>query len=501
MKKIILEGYIMYKNSKRTIALLCALLMLSGCGTTVENSANSDTPETASAAADTVQTEETAEETVDLYAELRGVNGEDQTVNILLRQEFTYEFMADEMIGEPINDTVYERNRATEELLNISLTFNPVPGSYSNQDQFKNAFTSSVLANDGSYNLVMCAANYMLPLTTKGYFRNLMKMPELSMDQPWYALNYIDSMQVANRLYLTAGSASINYLENMCVLFFNKNLMTDFGYTSPYDLVREGKWTYDELYALVDGAYRDTNGNGKVDETDTLGYLTYGNMINAQTVSMGHAYIVRNEEGIPGLAPEVSERTIDIYTKTEAFINQLEGTYFYNDAAKDALQTTDSMLTLWGSGNVMFFPQVLSTAGKMRDDKFDFGVVPLPKYDTEQAEYKSYVLENVTVMGIPSYQTDPISAQTLEALSIYGYDRLSHVYYDVVLKDKYSRDADTQEMLDLIAKSATFEYPIDTQFMANCIKDNIPFVSTFEKQHKMLSKSFEKIVKAWLELE
>lgn len=481
----------------KILALFCAFCMLNSCSSSQDDSAADESP------AEEMITEfpETEAETEDLYADLRNVDGGGAAINMLLREEFTYEFMAEEETGEIINDTVYARNLAVEELLNISLAFNPVPGSFSNQAQFTGAFTASVQANDNSFNLVSCAANYMLPLTAQGYFRNLMNTPELSMDAPWYAQKYVESMTVKNRLYLTAGSASINLLENMGVLFFNKDLMADFGQENPYELVRTGNWTFDELKTLVENAYVDTNGNGEADDTDTLGYLTYGNMINAQIVSMGHAYIVRDEEGIPHFTKTLSERTIDVYNHVEAFLNQLDSTYFYNDTANDALKATANMLNIWGNGSVLFFPQVLSAASSMREDEFDFGVLPFPKFDSAQESYLTFILENVTVMGLPSYQIQPIAAQALEALSIYGYDTLSPAYYDVVLKDKYSRDEDTKNMLDIILAGVTFEYPLDTQFMANCIKNNSPLVSSFEAKQSSLEQRFDEIVNGWLALE
>lgn len=484
----------MNKSKSSWSLLLCALLLQS-CSPAVDTITTEDTQE------NIVDIVTTAPETVDLYAALREVDGSGQTVTMLLRSEFSYEFDAEEATGETIQDTVYARNLATEELLNIHLDYHAVPGSFSNQAQFIGAFNDSVLANDNSYALVACAANYMLPQTAKGYFRNLLSTPSLSMDKPWYAQKYIESMTVQDRLYLTAGSASMNLLENMCVLFFNKDLMADFGYDLPYTQVSEGKWTFDALETLVKNTYVDTNGNGTSDPEDTLGYLTYGNMVNAQTVSMGHAYIRTDADGIPHYAETLSERSIDIYTKVEAFVNQLDGTYFYNDTANDALTATENMLTIWRGGQVLFFPQVLSTAAKMREDEFDFGILPLPKYDTDQSSYATFVLENVTVMGIPSYMTDPIAGQTLEALSIYGYTTLSPVYYDVVLKEKYSRDADTKTMLDLILEAVTFEYPLNTQFMANCIKNGNPLVSTFEKEQKSFANQFDSIVDGWLALE
>ncbi|MBE6616120.1 MAG: hypothetical protein E7631_12550 [Ruminococcaceae bacterium] len=162
---------------------------MNGCGSTSE-SPESELQETEAVVS------ETEPETVDLYAELRGVDAGGKTVDMLLRGEFMYEFMAAEETGEAVNDTVYARNLVTEELLNISLTFKPVLGSVSKQSQFIGVFTDSILANDNSFDLVSCAASYMLALTAKGYFRNLLTTPELSIAAALCILEHTDAKDV-----------------------------------------------------------------------------------------------------------------------------------------------------------------------------------------------------------------------------------------------------------------------------------------------------------------
>lgn len=177
-----------------------------------------------------------------------------------------------------------------EELLGVKLGFVSLPGSFSNQSTFKKAVAESVLAEDHAYDLVASAANYMLSLTTEGYFRDLMSCPGVQINEPWYARNYIENMCFGGKLYLVAGSASLNFLQNMCVVFFNKDLMTDLSYEAPYDAVRDGKWTFDTMNSLVKDSGADLNADGKFDETDRIGWLTYSNMVNAQIVGMGHHY-------------------------------------------------------------------------------------------------------------------------------------------------------------------------------------------------------------------
>lgn len=46
----------------------------------------------------------------------------------------------------------------------------------------------------------------------------------------------------------------------------------------------------------------------------------------------------------------------------------------------------------------------------------------------------------------------------LEALAAQSYRTVTPAYYDVALKNRYSRDADTAEMIDLIRSSAILNF-------------------------------------------
>lgn len=438
---------------------------------------------------------------IDPYEYHRGADYGGREVTMLIRQEFESEFNIEESTGEVVDDAVYHRNQVTEDLLGIDLKFISVPGSFSNQNTFKKTFTDSVLAGDGAFDLVASAANYMLPLAAEGYFYNLMTCPGVQIEEPWYAQNYIDSMIIDGKLYLVTGSASINFLQNMCVVFFNKDLMTDLSYEYPYDEVRNGTWTFDVLNGLVKDSGADLNGDGTIDESDRLGWLTYSNMVNAQIVGMGHHYIERDADGLPYVIETLSEHSIDIYDRVERFINSLESTLYYIDKDSDALKATQNLLKTWDMGNTLFFPQVLSTAEQMRDTRFDFGILPFPKSDTDQENYSTFLLENVTVLGIPRTADAELSGRVLDVLSINGYNELSSAYFDVALKEKYSRDSDTKDMLDIIRSSVVFEYPLATQFMAGCIQNNKPLVSSYESLQNKMSSDFSKIVEAYGELD
>ncbi len=482
MKRLLLFGVV-----------TAVLLVLASCGE--ETAPASDPEEVGGTLVETAETEP------DSYVKLRDLDFDGAKTTMLVRSEFSYEFDVDTENGDVVNDAVYARNRMVEELFNIDLQYVSRSGSFSTKADFMAAYTNSIQANDRSYDLVAAAANYLLGLSAQGYFVNLNDTENVSIQSPWYSQGYIENLSIQDHIYLVAGSASLNLLENMCVMFFNQDLMRDLGHEAPYPDVRNGIWTFDKLNALVSTAYADLNGDAAVNEGDRIGYLTYNNMINAQLFGMGQRYIEKDNDGVLYFKTELTEHDINAYNLVESFMNDLDATYHYNDTANNALIATENIVRIWSAGQTLFMPQVLSTAASLRNDDFDFGVLPMPKYDEDQESYITFILENVTVMGIAPTADRELAGAVLEALSIAGYEDLSPIYYEIAMKEKYSRDADTREMLDIIRSSVSFEYPMITQFMPQCIQNKKPLASSFAAQAKTSSATFASIVEGWLALD
>ena len=59
------------------------------------------------------------------------------------------------------------------------------------------------------------------------------------------------------------------------VLLFNENLIRDYKFESPFDLVESGKWTFDRMYEMMTKVSIDLNGDGVFDEKDQYGYVSY----------------------------------------------------------------------------------------------------------------------------------------------------------------------------------------------------------------------------------
>jgi hypothetical protein len=175
----------------------------------------------------------------------------------------------------------------------------------------------------------------------------------------------------------------------------------------------------------------------------------------------------------------------------------------YNDRAADVVNSLfDYCLdpeVMYGDGRDAAFKEsrllmsshAQSDIDAFRDCQFDFGILPYPKYNEEQKEYYSFVSTILTPgVSVPVTNNEPEKAGLiLEAMAYYSVDTLTHAYYDITLNDRYIRDEDSGEMLDIIFSTRVYDFGFIfdvggmgtlIQTMFNSRKNN--FASLYEKR-------------------
>ncbi|MBR6426546.1 MAG: hypothetical protein IKS28_01835, partial [Clostridia bacterium] len=134
------------------------------------------------------------------------------------------EIFYEEEVGEPLQDAVYTRNHRAEDLLNIRIKPTFV-------DNTASTISKSVMAGDDEYDTAITSLMNLGAPARKGYFRNFYKISTMDLSQPWWDQNLVGSFTLfGNRLYFINGD--INYRDDYseCVNFFNKKLVSDFGF-------------------------------------------------------------------------------------------------------------------------------------------------------------------------------------------------------------------------------------------------------------------------------
>ena len=103
----------------------------------------------------------------------------------------------------------------------------------------------------------------------------------------------------------------------------------------------------------------------------------------------------------------------------------------------------------------------METGNKLRNVEFEYGVLPIPKFDTEQEEYRTSCNNTasliVVLSSLPADKTEMVGA-TLELMAAGSYKTVTPAYYDIVLKSKRASSAEDAEMYDLILNSYSYSF-------------------------------------------
>jgi len=95
----------------------------------------------------------------------------------------------------------------------------------------------------------------------------------------------------------------------------------------------------------------------------------------------------------------------------------------------------------------------------LRDMKDDFGILPIPKWNSEQSRYYATLnnWHSYTFM-IPVTVSDlDRNAYILDAMAYHGRQIIRPAYYDICLQRKHTRDEESSAMLDIIFSSTVYD--------------------------------------------
>ena len=192
----------------------------------------------------------------------------------------------------------------------------------------------------------------------------------------------------------------------------------------------------------------------------------------------------------------VNERTIGIMEKLASFCQ--------NITFKDI---NDVIFYCFKEDKALFLQHKLeSAASNLRDMESDYLVLPSPKADETQDHYISMLSGYCrSYIGVPATAGPEFTGFVTEALARYSYENIRPLAFDMVYKDKTSRDPRTSEVLDILLDNLYIDFGIVYNFdgvndlAVNFIYKDQPFISNYEKKKEAIATSIEKTIKAWTE--
>lgn len=403
----------------------------------------------------------------------------------------------EEITGEIISDTVFNCNSSVESRLNVALDF------FHNESG--GCFTAPVVSNlvmsgDPLYDLFLSYQVDICTILAKGYFANTLDMDYFDFSQPWWNTSIIDNLAMdKEKQFALSGDYNLTNIDLANLVYFNKSIyQNSFGDPeSLYSEAFEGKWTIDRIGQLASDAYIDLNGNGVEDEGDQFGYTLYGaaSTVDGYMYSGDVQYCHREDDG-RFKVEMMSDRAVTLAEKVYALYHQ-QGINIFN-----TIRMADA---LFAEGKALFMHGVFDNAVNLREMEDDFGLMPVPKLDEEQERYYSLVADLVLYDVFPvSSDCLDIGGAVFEALSAETYRTVTPAYYDVTLKNKYSRDLTSAKIIDIIhdASYTNFIYCYTAaigdpgRVLRGIVGSNAPdYASVVAKNAKLYSKGVEGLYK------
>ena len=416
----------------------------------------------------------------------RGIDGNDAQF-----AEFTYD---PERSGEVINDAVYQRNLTVEEKFNVRISVSEQKDSGALISNLKKIVNSG----DTSIHAVTPLMTDAVTIAQNGMLVDLNSMKFIDQSMPWWDQNIKTELAVGGKVFVQGGDLLMSPKELQCFLGVNAKLLKDNGIEMPYADVDSGIWTLDRMSALSKGITRDANGDGVLDENDVFGYTHTADSAYWMFCDAG-GKIAELVNGEPKLVQQ-NAKNIDILTKM---------CDLYTD--KETTLDVNKMSNTWTTNREMFVndqvaiqPASIYVLQTRRDMVSDFGILPYPKYDENQAEYMNFgTIFRMRGISVPVTCPDmDMTAALLEALAYYSEETVVKAYYEHNLQGKVSRDDESQRMLEIIFTTIHYDL-IDTfrwgkmfEAVTGGIKDSSSFESKYAKTEEKTTADMEKTYSA-----
>ena len=495
---------------KRVLAIVLALLMLVATLVACAQPGDDDVTTTTESAGGTQGTPSdttapNASEETTLYVEdnlPEDLNFSGTTISILYWEDVEEpEFEVLEQTGDIVTDGIYMRNLNTETRLGVDLNFVGTLGNFKNQQNFVSTALNSI-SSGGEHDIFAGYSMVGATLAVNGYAYNLKSLDYLDFDMPWWPDSLISQATINDKLYFASGDISTNMLHMMYAMFFNKQLITDYDLENPYELVESGKWTYEKMFEMASGRYADNNGDGLRDADDAYGFCTADIHYDAFFTGAGLNTVEKDSSDKLIISPSFnSEKTISLLEGICSFM--WDGQDGYHGSTGEVFAKGYTIFTL-----------DRSYMGLKRKDEinFEYGIVPVPKFDESQTNY-------VTCLGFPytmyaisiASKNAEAAAATLECLASEGYREVTPMLFETSMKLKYSSDNEASAMYDIIRAGVSidvgrifstelqnFSYSV---FRNSCVKNAAStWSSTYKAADRIMGRALDDINDAIAEL-
>jgi len=391
----------------------------------------------------------------------------DRDFRFIVNEGEMFQLVPEDGEGDGLQEVIRDRNRRVEERFGVKIVANYELGKES-----QDVINTYVMVDE--HIAEVCDQWHRMGLTPPCYaeYLNWLEFDYINWDKPWWNKEANESSYIKGKQFTVTSDLAVTALLDTWAIAFNMDLLEDRGgITSEemYKIVLDGKWTLDKLIEIGSSIYHDSNGDGLENRGDIYGYACdVSDRTMPWVTAIGENFFTVTEDRQDVQITLGTEKVYKALEKLVNFHHNVIGTYSYcheNDPTPgtDISETPREFAeTDFVSGNIALFPTRFERCfDKFKDLGFTYGMLPFPKYDEQQEKYLTVPEYDFSVYGVPI--TLPIEDYDMvgiimEALSAESWKTVSPAYYDEALKGRYSADATTAEVIELIMNGRVFDW-------------------------------------------
>jgi hypothetical protein len=281
---------------------------------------------------------------------------------------------------------------------------------------------------------------------------------------------------------------STNVLQMMHCMFINKTMFEELEIELPYDAVRQKKWTVDKLIDITSGLYEDVDGDNMISAGDQFGFCSTYFHLDAFYTGSDMMCIVAGDETPVKISDDFfGDKTTDLVDKLgswfesgDTYVNPYKGNISYSVPFNEG--------TCAFRLDRVYVADNLYHNGALRDADFEYGILPVPLYNTDQEDYITVVGNPFTLWCVMQKANDPtMSSAVIECLASEGYRKTSPMIFENNMKYRYTPDSegkgDGARMFDIIRASIAFD-------LGRIFSDSLEFMSEMPSKTAASCKSW-----------